>query len=175
MSGALGARRGGGRGGAPLDRLVARRHELRAAKQALSESRLLTFTGPGGVGKSRLALELAYRASSKFSDGAWLVRLADLSIGAGPDEVDSALVSALGISDQSATGPREKLLSFLADRKLLVILDNCEHVLESVRSVLPVLMHEAPHLRVIATSREPLAVAGELLRPVLPLSVPKPC
>jgi predicted ATPase/DNA-binding CsgD family transcriptional regulator len=173
MSGALGPGRGGGRVGPPLDRLVARRHDLDGAQRALSESRLLTFTGPGGVGKTRLASEFAYRASSKFPDGAWLVRLADLSIGAGPAEVDAALISALGISDQSATGPREKLLSFLADRKLLVVLDNCEHVLESVRSVLPVLMHEAPHLRVIATSREPLAVAGELLRPVLPLSVPK--
>src|SRR5246500_2640478 len=174
MSGALGPRRGGERVGAPLDRLVARRHDLDAAQRALSESRLLTFTGPGGVGKSRVALELAYRASSKFPDGAWLVRLADLSIGAGPAEVDAALISALGISDQSATGPREKLLSFLADRKLLVVLDNCEHVLASVRAVVPVLLHEAPHLRVIATSREPLAVAGELLRPVFPLGVPEP-
>jgi predicted ATPase/DNA-binding CsgD family transcriptional regulator len=174
MSGALGPRRGGERVGPPLERLVARRHDLDGAQRALSESRLLTFTGPGGVGKTRLASELAYRASNRFPDGAWLVRLADLSIAAGPAEVDAALISALGISDQSATGPREKLLSFLADRKLLVVLDNCEHVLESVRSVLPVLMHEAPHLRVIATSREPLAVAGELLRPVLPLSVPKP-
>src|ERR1700758_1503928 len=174
MSGALGPRRGGERVGAPLDRLVARRHDLDAAQRALSESRLLTFTGPGGVGKSRLALEWAYRASSKFPDGAWLVRLADLSIGAGPAEVDAALISALGLRDQSAPGRRETLLSFLADRKLLVVLDNCEHVLESFRSVVPVLMHEAPHLRVLATSREPLAVAGELLRPVLPLSVPKP-
>ncbi|MBV8179699.1 MAG: AAA family ATPase, partial [Mycobacterium sp.] len=173
MSSALGPRRGGERVGAPLDRLVARRHELDAAQRALSESRLLTLTGPGGVGKTRLARELAYRVSSKFSDGAWLVRLADLSIGAGPDEVDSALVNALGISDQSATGPREKLMSFLADRKLLVILDNCEHVLASVRDVVSVLLGEAPHLRVIATSREPLAVAGEALRPVFPLSVPE--
>src|SRR6201995_707430 len=173
MSSALGPRRGGERVGAPLDRLVARRHELDAAQRALSESRLLTLTGPGGVGKTRLARELAYRVSSKFSDGAWLVRLADLSIGAGPDEVDSALVNALGISDQSATGPREKLLSFLADRKLLVILDNCERVLAAVRDVLSVLLGEAAHLRVIATSREPLAVAGEALRPVFPLSVPE--
>src|SRR6201997_2777350 len=174
MSVAAGPRRGGARVGQPLGRLVARRHDLDTAQRALSESRLLTFTGPGGVGKTRLALELAFRSSSKFPDGAWLVRLADLSIGAGPAEVDAALVSALGISDQSATGSREKLLSFLADRKLIVVLDNCEHVLASVRAVVPVLMHEAPHLRVIATSREPLAVAGELLRPVLPLGVPEP-
>src|ERR1700758_5825331 len=83
MSGALGPRRGGERVGAPLDRLVARRHDLEGAQRALSESRLLTLTGAGGVGKSRLAVELAYRASSKFPDGAWLVRLAGLRIGAG--------------------------------------------------------------------------------------------
>jgi len=74
----MGPRRGGERVGPLLDRLVARRHDLDGAQRALSESRLLTFTGPGGVGKTRLALELAYRTSNKFPDGAWLVRLADL-------------------------------------------------------------------------------------------------
>ncbi|MET0703192.1 MAG: LuxR C-terminal-related transcriptional regulator [Mycobacterium sp.] len=173
MSAGLGPRRGGERVGSPLDRLVARRHDLDGAQRALSESRLLTFTGPGGVGKTRLGLELAYRAGNKYPDGAWLVRLADLSIDAGTADVYAAMIAALGISDQSATEPREKLLSFLAQRKLLVVLDNCEHVLASIRAVLPVLLHEAAHLRVIATSREPLAVAGEVLRPVFPLSVPE--
>jgi predicted ATPase/DNA-binding CsgD family transcriptional regulator len=174
MSSPLGPRRGGERIGAPLDRLVARRHDLEGAQRALSESRLLTLTGAGGVGKSRLAVELAYRASSRFPDGAWLVRLADLSIGAGAAEVDSAVVAALGISDQSSTGPREKLLSYLRDRKVLLVLDNCEHVLASVRSLVPVLLRDAAQVRVITTSREPLGVAGEVLRPVLPLSVPEP-
>jgi predicted ATPase/DNA-binding CsgD family transcriptional regulator len=173
MSSALGPRRGGERVGAPLDRLVARRHDLDAALRTLSQSRLLTLTGPGGVGKTRLAVELAYRASNRFPDGAWLVRLADLSIEAGVHEVEAAVVGALGIGDQSATGPREKLLSFLCERKLLLVLDNCEHVLASVRDVVSVLLGEAAHLRVIATSREPLAVAGEALRPVFPLSVPE--
>src|SRR6202021_1413859 len=120
--------------GPPLDRVVARRHDLGAAQRALSGSRLLTFTGHGGVGKTRLALELAYRARDRFADGAWLVRLADLNIGAQIAEVESAVVEALGISDQSASGPREKLLSFLSTRKLLLVLDNCEHVLSSVRA-----------------------------------------
>src|SRR6201993_449352 len=174
MSSALGPRRGGERVGAPLDRLVARRHELDAALRTLSQSRLLTLTGPGGVGKTRLAVELAYRASNRFPDGAWLVRLADLSVEAGGHEGEAAVGGALGISDQSATGPREKLLSFLCDRKLLLVLDNCEHVLASVRDVVSVLLREAAHLRVLATSREPLAVAGEALRPVFPLTVPEP-
>jgi predicted ATPase/DNA-binding CsgD family transcriptional regulator len=174
MSGALGPRRGGERVGPPLDRLVARRHDLDSALRTLSQSRLLTLTGPGGVGKTRLAVELAYRATNRFPDGAWLVRLADLSIEAGVHEVEAAVVGALGIGDQSATGPREKLLSFLCDRKLLLVLDNCEHVLASVRDVVSVLLREAAHLRVLATSREPLAVAGEALRPVFPLTVPEP-
>ena len=125
------------------------------------------------MGKTRLALELAFRSGSRFPDGAWLVRLADLSIGAGVQEVESAIVDALGVSDQSATAPREKLLSFLVNRKLLVVLDNCEHVLSSVRATLPVMLAGAPQLRVIATSREPLGITGEVLRPVLPLSVPE--
>jgi predicted ATPase/DNA-binding CsgD family transcriptional regulator len=160
--------------GPPLNRLVARRHDLDAAQQVLSGSRLLTFTGLGGVGKTRLALELAHRTRDRFPDGAWLVRLADLSIGADVAEVESAMVSALGISDQSATSPREKLLSFLGARKLLLVLDNCEHVLSSVRATLPVIMQASPRLRVITTSREPLGIVGEMLRPLLPLSVPDP-
>src|SRR5246127_859200 len=173
MSSGLGPRRGGERVGPPLNRLVARRQDLDAALRTLSQSRLLTFTGPGGVGKTRLALEVAYRARDKFPEGAWLVRLADLSGGAEVAEGESAIVSALGISDQSTTGLREKLLSFLPDRKLLLVLDNCEHVVAAVRTTLPVLLREAPQLRVITTSREQLGVVGEALRPVLPLSVPE--
>src|ERR1700756_294603 len=174
MSSGLGPRRGGERVGPPLNRLVARRQDLDAALRTLSQSRLLTFTGPGGVGKTRLALEVAYRAREKFPEGAWLVRLPDLSGGAEVAEGESAIVSALGISDQSTTGLREKLLSFLPDRKLLLVLDNCEHVVAAVRTTLPVLLREAPQLRVITTSREQLGVVGEALRPVLPLSVPEP-
>jgi predicted ATPase/DNA-binding CsgD family transcriptional regulator len=173
MTDVVGSRRGEPVG-PPLNRLVARRHDLDAAQQVLSGSRLVTFTGLGGVGKTRLALELAHRTRDRFPDGAWLVRLADLSIGAEIAEVESAIVSALGISDQSATSPREKLLSFLGTRKLLLVLDNCEHVLPSVRATLPVIMQSAPRLRIIATSREPLGIAGEMLRPLLPLSVPEP-
>jgi len=135
---------------------------------------LLTFTGPGGVGKTRLALEFAYRSRGRFDDGVWLVQLADLAIGAGPSDVEAAVVNALGISDQSSGEPRDKLRSHLFDRRLLLVIDNCEHVLPSVRVVLPVLLREAPQLRVVATSREPVNIPGEILRPVLPLTVPEP-
>jgi len=104
----------------------------------------------------------------------WLAQLADLAIGAGAADIESAVISALGVSDQSAGGPREKLLSFLRDRTLLVVIDNCEHVLPSVREVLPVMLREVPQLRVVATSREPLGIPGEVLRSVLPLSIPGP-
>ena len=174
MSSAPAPRRGGNPVGPSLNRLIARRNDIDLAGQALSESRLLTFTGPGGVGKTRLALELAYRARGGFPDGVWLAQLTDLSIGAGVADVESAVISALGVSDQSATHPRDKLLSFLRDRKLMLVIDNCEHVLPPVRAVLPVMLREAPQLRVVATSREPLGIAGELLRPVRPLSIPDP-
>jgi predicted ATPase len=174
MSSAVAPRRGGNPVGPSLTRLVARRRDLDLAGRVLSESRLVTFTGPGGVGKTRLALELAYRARRGFPDGAWLAGLVDLEIGARAADVESAVISALGVSDQSASRPHEKLLSFLRDRNLLVVIDNCEHVLQSVREVLPVMLREAPGLRVLATSREPLGIAGEVLRPVPSLSVPDP-
>ncbi|WP_232006148.1 LuxR C-terminal-related transcriptional regulator [Mycobacterium sp. 852013-50091_SCH5140682] len=174
MSSARSQRRGGERVGPPLNRLVARRHDLEAAQRMLTQSRLITFTGPGGVGKTRLALEVAHRVVGKFPDGAWLVRLTDLSVGAGANDVEAAIVSALGISDQSATRPRDKLLSFLPERRVLLVLDNCEHVIDAVRLTVPVLLRAAPNLRIITTSREHLGVVGEVLRPVLPLSVPEP-
>ncbi|RIT45896.1 LuxR family transcriptional regulator [Mycobacteroides abscessus] len=152
---------------------MARRHDLEAAQRMLTQSRLITFTGPGGVGKTRLALEVAHRVQGKFPDGAWLVRLTDLSVGAGANDVEAAIVSALGISDQSATSPRDKLLSVLPERRLMLVLDNCEHVIDAVRVTVPVLLRAAPNLRVITTSREHLGVVGEVLRPVLPLSVPE--
>ncbi len=140
----------------------------------LTQSRLITFTGPGGVGKTRLALEVAHRVAGKFPDGAWLVRLTDLSVGAGVNDVEAAIVSALGVSDQSATRPRDKLLSFLPERRVLLVLDNCEHVIGAVRLTVPVLLRAAPNLRIITTSREHLGVVGEVLRLVVPLSVPEP-
>ncbi|RHW26201.1 LuxR family transcriptional regulator [Nocardioides immobilis] len=157
-----------------MNRLIARRHELAEAVASLAGSRLLTFTGPGGVGKTRLALEVGYRARSGYCDGVWLAELSDLRIDAGVAEVEAALISALGVVEQSAREPRDKLFSFLRKRRVLLILDNCEHVLASVRAVLPLLLREVPQLRVVATSREPLAVEGEVLRPVRPLTAPEP-
>jgi predicted ATPase/DNA-binding CsgD family transcriptional regulator len=153
--------------------LVSRRRELDVAQRAMAETKVLTFTGPGGVGKTRLAIELAYRTHARYPDGAWLVELAELGIGAGPEDLESAIVSALGVTDQSASHPRETLLAFLPTRRLLIVLDNCEHVLPALRTVLPALLRSARQLRVIATSREPLGVEGEAVRPVGPLSVPE--
>lgn len=168
------SQQGGNPVGPSMDRLIARRHELDEAVASLAGSRLLTFTGPGGVGKTRLALEVGYKARSGYSDGVWLAELSGLGIGAGVAEIEAAVISALGVTEQSAREPRDRLFSFLRNRQVLLILDNCEHVLASVRAVLPLLLREAPHLRVVATSREPLAVEGEVLRPVRPLTAPEP-
>lgn len=172
MTRARAPRRGGNPIGPALNALVARRHELEAAKRALTQSRMVTFTGPGGVGKTRLALELAFRLRAAFTDGAWLVSLGDLHLDAGVEDIEVALVQSLGMTDQSARAPREKLLSFLQDQHALIVLDNCEHVLTPVRALLPDLLNAAPRLRLIATSREPIGVPGEVLLPIRPLSVP---
>src|SRR6185437_11711611 len=108
----------------------------------------------------------------KFPEGAWLVQLANLSVGAEVAEVESAIVSALGISDQSATGLREKLLSFLPDRKLLLVLDNCEHVVAAVRTTLPVILREAPESGVITRRGDDRGGGGEALGRVLAVDAP---
>jgi len=172
MTRAQAPRRGGNPVGPALSGLVARRHELEDAKRALTQSRMVTLTGPGGVGKTRLALELGFRMRPGFTDGVWLTPLGDLRIDAGVEDVEAAIVQSLGMTDQSARAQREKLSAFLEDQQALLVLDNCEHVLTPVRALLPDLLNAAPRLRVVATSREPTGVQGEVLLPVRPLSVP---
>src|SRR4029453_17496132 len=172
MTRAQAPRRGGNPVGPALSGLVARRHELEDAKRGLTQSRMVTLTGPGGVGKTRLALELGFRMRPGFTDGVWLTPLGDLRIDAGVEDVQPAVVQSFGMTDQSARAQREKLSAFLEDQQALLVLDNCEHVLTPVRALLPDLLNAAPRLRVVATSREPTGVQGEVLLPVRPLSVP---
>ncbi|MFJ2756419.1 ATP-binding protein [Nocardioides sp. NPDC087217] len=172
MTRAQAPRRIGNPVGPALTTLVARRHELEDAKRALEQSRMVTLTGLGGVGKTRLALELGFRMRPGFSEGVWLTSLGDLRIDAGVEDIEAAMVQSLGMTDQSARAPRTKLLDFLQDQQVLIVLDNCEHVLAPVRALLPELLNTAPDLRIIATSREPIGVPGEVLLPVQPLSVP---
>ena len=148
---------------------VGRETEVRSVKRDLSMTRLLTLTGAGGCGKTRLALEVARQLVGAYPDGAWLVELAALS--------DEALVahevaSVLGVQEQPARSLTEALVDYLRAKRTLLILDNCEHLIAAVARLTDDLLNSCSHLRVLATSRESLNVEGELNWLVPSLSVP---
>ena len=153
---------------APLTRFVGREAELAEAAALLAGARLLTLTGPGGAGKTRMALRLASAVSGQFPDGAWFVDLSALT--------DSQLVwdevaMTLGVKEPGRrTTLAEAVCRRLAVRRALVVLDNCEHVVQSAAEVTAGLLAAAPGLKIIATSREPLEVGGEVTWAVPPLS-----
>jgi predicted ATPase/DNA-binding CsgD family transcriptional regulator len=148
---------------------VGRRHELAAAKQRMAQARLVTLVGVGGVGKTRLAVRVADEARRAFRDGVWMVDLASLGDGS---RVAQTMLTALAVPDQSARPVEDKLVDHLRDRQLLVVLDNCEHLLEPSAVLTDQLLRAAPGLRVLATSREPLGIDGEHLLAVEPLPTP---
>jgi predicted ATPase/DNA-binding CsgD family transcriptional regulator len=150
---------------------VGRRYELAEARKKLAAARLVTLTGPGGVGKTRLAIRIADSLGRGFPDGAWLAGLAELE---DPALVSSAVLAALDLRDQAAAEPLAQLCSYLKDRKLLLVLDNCEHLVEAAAQLVSEVIQAAPGVRVIATSREPLSVAGEHVLLVPPLELPAP-
>lgn len=150
---------------------VGRRYELAEARKKLAVARLVTLTGPGGVGKTRLAIRIADSLGRGFAAGAWLAGLAELE---DPALVSSAVLAALDLRDQAAAEPLAQLCSYLKDKDLLLVLDNCEHVLEAAAQLVSEVIQVAPGVRVIATSREPLSVAGEHVLPVPPLDLPAP-
>ncbi len=133
----------------------------------LLSSRLTTLTGVGGVGKSRLALRVARGLRRVFHDGVWLVELARLSA---PSLLASTVAEALGLHEQSRE-PEKVLADYLADKHLLLVLDNCEHMVDECAGLVSALLPVAPGLRILATSREPLNVAGEHICSVPPLSL----
>ncbi|HEV3173379.1 MAG TPA: LuxR C-terminal-related transcriptional regulator [Actinocrinis sp.] len=150
---------------------VGRRRELAEIRKKLTQARLISLVGPGGVGKTRLAVRAAADLGRGFRDGAWLVELADLQ---DPALVGSAVMAALGLRDQASTEPLALILSYLREKELLLVVDNCEHLLETAARVVTDVLKAAPDVRVIATSREPLAAAGEHIVPVTPLELPSP-
>jgi predicted ATPase/DNA-binding CsgD family transcriptional regulator len=150
---------------------VGRRRELSEAKLRMTESRLLTLTGPGGVGKTRLAFELADRSRKAFRDGVCAIELASLEDGS---SVASTVLSVLSVPDQSNRPALEKLVEYLRDRQLLIVLDNCEHLLPAIAALAAVLLRAAPGLRILATSREPMGIAGERMCLIPPLTTPSP-
>ncbi|WP_202121372.1 BTAD domain-containing putative transcriptional regulator [Streptomyces sp. BA2] len=149
---------------------IGRESMLRKTRKLLESARLVTLTGPGGVGKTRLGLRAAAEASWAFPHGAWLADLAPLTE---PRLLDRAVAEALGIPDQSLRPGTAVLVEHLRERQLLLVLDNCEHVAEAAGHLLSTLLAAAPGLRVLATSRQGLRVPGEYLLPVPPLAVPQ--
>ena len=138
---------------------VGRRRELAEIVQALGRTRLLTLTGPGGAGKTRLAYEAAARLADSYPDGVHVVELASLSR---PELVPQAVASVLDVP-LPETGPAEVALARqLAERRLLLVLDNCEHLLDACARLVAALLHACPDVVVLATSREPLRVGGEV-------------
>jgi predicted ATPase/DNA-binding CsgD family transcriptional regulator len=154
-----------------LTSFVGRRNELATARRQLGEWRLVTLTGIGGVGKTRLAVHLAAQLDRAFADGVWLVDLAALS---DPELVAQTVATTLGVRDDSTRWSALVLADYLAGRRLLLLVDNCEHLRDSCAALLETLLRHAPELRVLATSRQPLGVLGERVLPVPPLSVPDP-
>jgi predicted ATPase/DNA-binding CsgD family transcriptional regulator len=152
-----------------LTSFVGRRAELKAVRPLLGESRLVTLTGFGGVGKTRLALRVGEGLERVYRDGVWLVDLAPLR---DPGLVAATVAASLGLRDESAGSWMELLTDYLQDRELLLVMDNCEHLLDPCAVLVETLLRSAPGLRILATSRQALGVPGEHTFPVRPLRVP---
>jgi predicted ATPase/DNA-binding SARP family transcriptional activator len=158
-----------------LTSFVGRDTEVSRVLKNLDSARLVTLTGPGGVGKTRLAAEV----SGRLAGGAWLVELAPVT---DPADVAYAVLATLGIRERviarragdPGAGPLDRLAGALADRDDVVILDNCEHVIEAAAALAGRVLAACPRVRIVATSRQPLRIDGETLCPVPPLSVPPP-
>jgi predicted ATPase len=153
-----------------LTSFVGRHSELSEVKKALSVARLVTLTGIGGVGKTRLALRIASEVRADFPDGVWLVELGELR-----DEsmLVDVVTATFGVRDQSARPPLEVLIEFMCSRRLLLVLDNCEQVVDAAAKLAESLLRSCPKIRILATSREALGIVGETVEPLSPLPCPE--
>ncbi len=153
----------------PLTSFIGRTQDIESVVALLDETRLVTLAGPGGCGKSRLAIEAARRGGERFRDGAWHVDLASV---ADPMLVDNTVGAAFGLPEAEGRSMTEQLVEAFEGRRLLLVLDNCEHVRDRCASLLSMLLGVCPGLRVIATSREPLGIEGEWVYRTGVLAVP---
>ena len=151
----------------PATGMLGREKELARITSLLDEARLVTLTGVGGVGKTRLMLEAASLVVSNYPDGAWLCELAAMGE---PDAVVHTVAAVLGISQQPGQTLVQSLVETLSNRRLLLVLDNCEHLIEPVAALVRQLLSRCPRLSVLATSREALSVEGERAQSVPPLA-----
>ena len=156
---------------AALTSFIGRAGALREVAGLLEEYRLVTVTGPGGVGKTRLAGEVAGQVAGRFADGAWLAELAPVR---DPAQVAAVVAAALGIPERPGVPAAGALARVLAGQQLLLVLDNCEHVIGAAARLCAGLLAACDDVRVLATSREPLAVAGEARYRLGPLTLPAP-
>ncbi|SEF56982.1 Predicted ATPase [Actinacidiphila yanglinensis] len=177
--------RGAGNARARLTSFVGRERDLAAVRQDLAQGRLVTITGPGGTGKTRLSQEAGDLVGGRWADGVWYAELAPVS---DPRTLPEAVISSLGLRETllhsgsaaeaaiaAETGPRDatrQLTDYCVGRELLLVLDNCEHVIDAAATLAESLLANCPGLSVLATSREPLGVPGELVRPLDPLPDP---
>jgi predicted ATPase/class 3 adenylate cyclase len=152
-----------------LTSFVGRDDEVAAVTKALDESRLVTLTGVGGVGKTRLALQVAADVLPRFGDGAWLCELAAAG---GPEAMVQVVAATLGVSPRPGLSLEGSIREFLAPKALLMVLDNCEHLLDAAGRLADGVLRECPGVRILATSREGLAVAGEQVSPLRSLALP---
>src|SRR6185295_8184266 len=144
--------------------LIGRERALEEVGERLRAHRLVSLIGPGGIGKTRLALEAARRAAPGQPDGVWLAELAPLA-----DPALVAVALALGLMLPAGAESPERVAAALAGKRLLLVLDNCEHVIDAAARMAEALLRAAPHARVLATSREPLRAPGESVHRVAPL------
>lgn len=153
-----------------LTSFVGRHSEMSEVRNALSAARLVTLTGIGGVGKTRLALRIAGEARTDFRDGVWFIELGELR-----DEsmLVDVVTATLGVRDESARPSLEVLIEFLGSRRLLLVLDNCEQVVDAAANLAETLLRSCPEIRILATSREALGIVGETVEPLSPLPCPE--
>jgi len=151
-----------------LTRFIGREAAISELRRTLSGQRLVTLTGAGGVGKTRLALQVAAAMASDFNDGVWLVELAAITE---PDTVPVAVLRAFGLPDAAGRAATETLARFVAGRRMLMVLDNCEHLLDATAALISDVLRAGPSVTIMATSREPIGVPGEVTWRVPSLSL----
>jgi len=154
----------------PVSSFIGRERELEQITAALGRARVVTLTGAGGVGKTRLALQAAAQVAPRFADGAWLAELAPVRDVAG---VDDGIAAVFSLTARAGQDTRDVLAEFLHAKQLLLVLDNCEHLLEGAAALARALTRSCEQLVILATSREGLGIEGEHLLPVPPLGVPE--
>ena len=153
-----------------LSSFVGREREMAEVKRLLASTRLLTLTGPGGTGKTRLSLQVAADLFDQFREGVWLVEFANITDAA---LVAETVAAALDLRQEADRQLTTTLSGFLRNRQLLLIFDNCEHVVAACASLAEMLLRSCPHLRILASSREPLGIVGETAWPLAPLTLPE--